>query len=244
MTTAKTTPMMNFSAGSYLDGLALLTLLVCWIGYTVYARKRAKETVCLSSVLARYRQDWMFRLLGRDNRIADASLLSSLRASVSFFASTSILVLAGLITGIAASEEAVGVLSTIPFVSTTTRELWELKMLVMLVIFVYSFFEFTWSLRLYNFACVIMGSAPLNHEVAGKNAEQEKYARTAGYIMTLAATHFNFGLRSYYFALATLSWFIDPWLLMVSAVMVVFILYSREFHSRVLRVLAEFRESQ
>lgn len=223
---------------SWLDWLALFTLLLLWIGYTAFSYQKGKATPCLASVLALYRKDWMYRLLGRDNRIADASLLSSLRASVSFFASTSILVMAGLITGIAASEEAVSVLSTLPFVTTSTRELWELKILVMLVIFVYTFFEFTWSLRLYNFTCVLMGSAPLMQDVSGKKIEQEIFARKSGHIMTLAANHFNYGLRGYYFALATMSWFIHPGLLMVSALAVVIILYRREFHSSVLDALS------
>ncbi|KEQ17728.1 membrane protein [Endozoicomonas numazuensis] len=223
---------------SWFDWFALLSLIVLWVGYTVFAYRKGQTTACLASVLALYRRDWMYRLLGRDNRIADASLLSSLRASVSFFASTSILVMAGLITGIAASEEAVGVLSTMPFVTTYTRELWELKVLVMLIIFVYTFFEFTWSLRLYNFTCVLMGSAPLMHDISGNKTEQKVFADKAGHILTLAANHFNYGLRAYYFALATLSWFIHPSIFIISTIMVVVILYRREFHSKVLDALS------
>ena len=69
----------------WFDAIALINLIVCWLGYTWYASHKGKETPCLASVLALYRRDWMLRLLNRDNRIADASLLSSLRASVSFF---------------------------------------------------------------------------------------------------------------------------------------------------------------
>ena len=221
-----------------LEALSLFNLLLCWLGYTWYASYKGKETPCLASVLALYRRDWMLRLLNRDNRIADASLLSSLRASVSFFASTSILVIAGLITGIAASEQAVGALSTLPFVVATTRELWEFKVLVMLIIFVYSFFEFTWSLRLYNFTCVMVGSAPLTYEVKENEVEQQVFARRSSHIMTLAANHFNYGLRAYYFALSTMAWFVHPGLFMGTAVLVVVILYRREFHSTVLDALA------
>ncbi len=224
--------------GSFLDWLALFAMLLCWVGYTVYSRRKGRETPCLASVLALYRRDWMLRLLKRDNRIADASLLTNLRAGVSFFASTSILVIAGLIAGIAASEEAVGILSTFPFVSTTTRELWEFKVLVMVIIFVYSFFEFTWSHRLYNFASVIMGSAPLCEDIDGRPVEQQVFATRAGQIMTEAAYHFNLGLRAYYFAMASMAWFINPWLLILTSMLVVVILYCREFHSKVLKVLA------
>ena len=226
------------TGGSWLDWVALINLLVCWLGYTRYAHFRAKETPCLSSVLALYRKDWMLCLLERDNRIADASLLYSLRSSVSFFASTSILVIAGLITGIAASEEAVGVLSDLPFVSTNTREMWELKVLFMVMIFVYTFFEFTWSLRLYNFTCVMMGSAPLVCEIRDNQTEKQVFARRSGHIMTLAANHFNYGLRAYYFALSTMIWFIHPLWFILSSILVVVILYRREFHSRVLDAMA------
>ena len=229
---------MAVSGGSWLDWVALFNLLVCWLGYTRYAHFRGKETACLSSVLALYRNDWMLRLLERDNRIADASLLYSLRSSVSFFASTTILVIAGLITGIAASEEAVGVLSDLPFVSTNTREMWELKVLFMVFIFVYTFFEFTWSLRLYNFTCVMMGSAPLVWEIRDNQTEKQVFARRSGHIMTLAASHFNYGLRAYYFALSTMVWFIHPLLFIFSSILVVVILYRREFHSRVLDAMS------
>ena len=225
---------MFTTAASWIDALAMLNLLVCWLGYTLYAIARGKHSLCLATMLARYRREWMLRLLERENRIADASLLYSLRSSVSFFASTSILIIAGLITGIAASDEAVSVLLTLPFMTANTRDLWELKVLVMLVIFVYSFFEFTWSLRLYNFTCVMVGAAPLTQEVIGRTKDKCQFSNRTGQVMTLASRHFNYGLRSYYFALATIVWFINPLLFMGSTFLVVFILYRREFHSLVL----------
>ena len=224
--------------GSWIDALALFNLLLCWVGYTRYAAWKGKRSLCLASVMARYRQEWMQEMLQRDNRISDASLVNSLRSNVSFFASTSILIIAGLITGTAASEEAVSVLSTLPFVTTHTRALWELKVLVMLVVFVYSFFAFTWSLRLYNFSCVLVGSAPQVTETGMLSAQHILFARRASQIMTLASKYSNYGLRSYYFALATIAWFINPLLFIASTLLVVVILYRREFHSAVLETLA------
>lgn len=229
---------MSGGIGTLLDWIALAAFVLLWVGYTAFAYHKGKTTPCLASVLALYRRDWMYRLLGRDNRIADASLIQSLRASVSFFASTSILIIAGLVTATAASEEAVGVLSTIPFVTTNTRELWELKIVVMLVIFVYTFFEFTWSLRLNNIVCVLFGSAPLCQDINGHKTRQGVFATRSAHIMTLAANHFNYGLRGYYFGMATLAWFIHPVLFMGTTALVVFILFRREFHSEVLDALA------
>src|SRR5690606_41250626 len=50
----------------------------------------------------------------------------------------------------------------------------------------------------------------------------------------MAAHSFNLGLRSYYFALAMLSWFINPWVFMAITAGVVYVLYRREFKSEVL----------
>jgi len=53
----------------------------------------------------------------------------------------------------------------------------------------------------------------------------------------MAANQFNFGLRSYYFGMTMLAWFVSPWLFMLMSAGVVFVLYRREFHSDVLEVM-------
>ena len=59
----------------------------------------------------------------------------------------------------------------------------------------------------------------------------------AAQVISLAAHQFNQGLRSYYFGLAMLAWFINPWLFMLTTTGVVLVLYRREFHSKVLQVM-------
>ena len=58
-------------------------------------------------------------------------------------------------------------------------------------------------------------------------------------LITLAAVHFNRGLRGFYFATALLAWFIHPVALIAASVWVVLVLYRREFHSRTLALLRE-----
>lgn len=53
----------------------------------------------------------------------------------------------------------------------------------------------------------------------------------------MAAHTFNYGLRAYYFGMATLAWFINPWFFMLVTAGVVLVLYQREFHSGVLAVM-------
>ena len=221
-----------------LDTVILVYMLVLWLGYTLFANYQGRTHTCLASVLLLYRKQWLLRMLKRDNRIADASLLDQLRSSVSFFASTTILVIAGLSTGLAASEQGLSILSHLPVTDTDTRELWEYKMLVMIAIFIYAFFEFSWAVRLYNYAAVFMGSAPLPREVESNKDWADAYAESGARTISLAAKHFNYGLRAYYFGLATLVWFASVWLYLVLGTAVVVILYRREFHSKALKTMA------
>jgi len=54
-----------------------------------------------------------------------------------------------------------------------------------------------------------------------------------------AAEAFNDGLRAYYFSFAALAWFISPLAMVLVTLIVVAILYSREFHSEVLHLLRD-----
>jgi len=53
----------------------------------------------------------------------------------------------------------------------------------------------------------------------------------------LAAETFNDGLRSYYFSFAVMGWFFSPIAFVVTTLLIVAILYNREFQSDVLDVL-------
>ena len=54
---------------------------------------------------------------------------------------------------------------------------------------------------------------------------------------SMAANNFNSGLRTYYFSIAMLTWFISPWVLMGASALIVVILFRREFKSSTLKIL-------
>jgi uncharacterized membrane protein len=219
------------------DLLAILWLTLCWVGYTRYAIWRARDTPCLASVLHLYREDWMRRMLLRDNRIADANVIGSLERNASFFASSTLIILAGVLTALGASEQAFTLLAELPLTQPVSRQLSELKLLALALIFVYAFFTFSWCMRQYNFAAVLIGSAPLIGERNVSDQERKSFASRSARVISMAANHFNFGLRAYYFGLATLTWFIHPLVYMAVTAGVVLVLYRREFHSKVLQVM-------
>jgi uncharacterized membrane protein len=83
---------------SLADWFAASWFLLAWAGYTRYADRKALKRDCLSNILHRQRRRWMDEMLARENRVADASLLANLERNVAFFASSTLIILAGILT--------------------------------------------------------------------------------------------------------------------------------------------------
>lgn len=230
------TEALVFIEDNWQNLLAVGWFFLCFIGYAFYASASAKQTHCLSSVLHRYRVDWMEKMLERDIRVSDTASISNLERSVSFFASTTMLILAGLVTVLGSTEKAIDVIADIPFVTQVTAAEWEMKLLLLVILFVFAFFKFTWSLRQYGFATVMIGGTPMPSDQMMDSARNAFAIRNAN-MMSLAANNFNAGLRTFYFSLAVLGWFINVWFFVILSTGVVLVLYRREFKSRTLAEL-------
>jgi uncharacterized membrane protein len=225
-------PLIGFITSSAWDLIALLWFLCCFKGYLYYAQIKSYDTPCLANVLHKYRFEWMLHMLEREVRIADETTIANLERSVSFFASTTILIIAGLITLLGSNDVVTKVLSNIPVITTGVNG-WTFKIMLLIVVFLYAFFKFTWSLRQYGFLSVMVSSAPTPADQISDEAKQFHAERIA-LMCSKAAGNFNIGLRTYYFSVSVLAWFIDPALFMFSAAFVSVILYRREFRSETL----------
>jgi uncharacterized membrane protein len=221
---------------SWLDAVAFVWFVAWWVGYGHYADYRKSAQRGLVGLGHAYRLGWAREMLRRENRITDASLIGNLMTSVSFFASTTILIIAGIITVLGAVDSVMRVTGDLPFVKQTSRELFEMKLVVLLGIFVGAFFKFTWSIRQFNLLSILIGSAPGNTDRTG---EHERFARKAARVNGLAGDEFHRGIRAYYFGLATLTWFVQPLFYMAATALVVLVLYRQNFRSEVLRAMQE-----
>jgi uncharacterized membrane protein len=100
-----------------IDLIALAYFFLLWIGYARYAKHRAKKNqqASLSRSLRNHREAWALRLLKRDMRMTDASLLANQERVVGFFASTTLLLMAAIFTALTTSEQIAELTSHIPF---------------------------------------------------------------------------------------------------------------------------------
>lgn len=218
------------------DALALGWFFFCWIGYAVYADRRRKGSLSLASALHEYRLRWMARVLERENRIADTVVLQTVMRSDNLFITTTLFIIAGLIGGLNAVDRVQTLVSGIGFIATSSHETWQLKMLILIGIFIYAFFKFTWSLRQFNFTLMLFASAPMPSE--REAPDRAEFVTRAATMVTHGFASFNRGLRAYFFGLAALAWFIQPWALVLATSWVVVVLYARDFRSETLMTLA------
>ncbi|CAA7622371.1 DUF599 domain-containing protein [Magnetospirillum sp. SS-4] len=226
--------MISFPLLPAADLIAFATFMALWVGYTVFADRRTLRGQSLLAATGRHRRTWMRGLCDRDARVADSALLGNLMRSVSFFASASILIIGGLLALLGAGERAYAVVRDLPLVDASGHGVFQAKVMLLTVVFVYAFFQITWSLRQFNYSCVLLGAAP-NPDAS--DAVKDRFAEHAARLNALAADSFNRGLRGYYFALAMMSWFLHPGLFVLTSGVVVAVLYRREFHSKTLKAL-------
>ena len=220
---------------SLVDMLALSVFIVVWYGYTVFARRKAKTTDCIARSLHQHRIHWMYEVISREVRVSEAALLANLERNIAFFASSTLLILAGIFTLFAKVETLEVVISSLPFAAEVNHLAIQLKLSLLAFIFVLSFFQFTWSMRQYGFLNVMIGAAPL--DLSGANENLTAYAKQMAIVQDQAAHSYNYGLRSYYFALAAMCWFFHPFLLIFMSLWVVYTLFTREFNSKAVKAI-------
>jgi uncharacterized membrane protein len=219
------------------DWVAVALFFPAWAGYATFARRRVGKQPSLLATTNRVRRQWMLQTTYREVRVIDGVVIQNLSTSPSFFASTTILIIGGLLAVLGTTDKATEIVRELPFAARTTAFVFDVKILLLLGIFVYAFFRFTWSMRQYTFGALLVAAAPEARRFDEEGLSREDFADKAGRIVGMAAETFNDGLRAYYFSFAVIGWFFSPLVFIAASVGVVYILYRREFRSDVLGVL-------
>jgi uncharacterized membrane protein len=212
-----------------LDLVALAVFVVGWAGYNLVFDRWLARPSGLNQHLKALRLHWMRRLLERENRITDAALVGHTMHSTSFLGSATLLLLAALVGVVGNVDSIWRLVGELSFAASTSKAVFEAKLLLLIGIFVFGFLKFTWALRQFNYLCAMIGAAP---PTGAPPALRERSAAHLATLLTLAVTSFNGGLRAYYFALAALTWLVGPLFFIATTVWVVLVLLRRQFLSR------------
>lgn len=220
------------------DFAALSYMLVAWCAYAVYVRRRAKagKLPSLSRGLTMHRRAWVQRMLKRDMRMTDASLLGNQERVVGFFASSTLLLLAAIFTAISSSNLISEMAAQLPFAEPQSPQQVQFKLFVLALVLIYAFFTVTWSLRQYGFVNILMGAAPLPEEDLD-GVSRKRYVDSLVKLLDRAGHDNNSALRAYYFCLAMLFWLFHIAFFVVATTLIIGILYHRECSSAAVRTM-------
>ena len=203
--------------------VALLALLWVVMGWIIEHPPASYPTVTV--LMGEMRREWMREFVRRDNRIFDAQIIASLRQGTAFFASTSILAVGGVLALMGNVAPLTGLAAEIG--EDRPALLWQLRLVPAALLLTHAFLKFVWANRVFGYASVTMGAVPSE---PGHPRALPRAMRAAELIIR-AALNFNRGLRSMYFALASLAWLAGPWALGAASVLVAAFLVRREFTS-------------
>jgi uncharacterized membrane protein len=220
---------------SSLDVLAVLWFGLAFMGYQNLSRIRALEQRSIAGAVQRHRVQWMREMAKRDNRMADSHLMQQLGQGNAFFASTSAIAIGALSSLFGAGEKMHAMIEKLPFVTHTDAVVFDVKLLLLIAVFVYAFFKFAWGFRLSHYCGIMIGATPQASEA--NSAECEKHADAVSALIGIAADHANRGLRAFYFAIAAMTWIFHPVLFIVATTWVLAILVRRDYFSYSRRVL-------
>lgn len=217
--------------------------LICYFAYNLVVPQIEKLRPSLSTIMNMQRRRWVSNATRRETPF-DAILSGNIMGSVSFLASTAVLLILAIFAVFGQVPALMDALASLSLDRTYTALDVQLHLVVMLAMFVLAFFAFTLSLRQFNHFCIMLGA--LDHESPA--SEEEIDAITA--MNALGARNFNSGVRAYYFSVSTVAWFVSEWLPIVVTLLTIGILAHREFFSSAHRtaasaaVIAARREQQ
>lgn len=214
---------------STLDLAAIAFFIATWTIYALATENCAYGKRGLNAHMNRYRYLWMERMLAREVRIIDTQIIATLQNGNAFFASTSLIAVGGTLTLLHSSDQVLEVIGALPFGIRTTATQWEAKTMGLAIIFVYAFFKFAWSYRLFNYVAIMIGATP-PFELKD-TAESKAHIARVGRLSEVAGMHFNRGQRAFFFALGYLGWFVSAWVFIAATLAVLFVTWRRQFAS-------------
>ncbi|MFT3687700.1 DUF599 domain-containing protein [Paenirhodobacter sp.] len=216
------------------DFAALVFLVGSWLWIGWLTEHPPPHRPSMGKLMEGYRREWMRQFVTRMPRLFDGAMIDGLRQSTTFFASTALIAIGGGLALIGNPEQITSLAQEFALASGP-RLLWETRILTAVLFGANAFLKFVWSHRLFSYAAIAMAAVPNDpaDPLAYPRAEQ------AARVNINAAKSFNRGLRSVYFALATLAWLLGPLAMFGATLFTLGVLWRREFGSSSRRALLE-----
>jgi uncharacterized membrane protein len=205
--------------------LALLLVFVLWGLYEPILNWLGRGT--LNAQLHVVRLRWMRMSLEshRENRVFDGILLGQLSASMSFFGSATLIVLASLLGALAGIGGVHAALTRLEFFPPISLGLFTTYFAALALIMAFSFFSFTYAIRKLGYTVAMIGGL---NEARSSNAHSQVMIAQTAVVLTEAVKSLNNGIRGYYFAVSALFLFVGPYIAIAMTLLISGVLIYRQ----------------
>ena len=224
----------HLSLLSMLDWAAAALMCGLWLLLSWVIENPPKSRPSVTVLMSQRRRDWMQVFVHREPRIFDSQILGSLRQGTSFFASTCIFAIGGVLALIKNTDPLRGVTADVTAMAIPALVI-QIKLGLVALFLTNAFLKFVWANRVFGYCAVMMSAVPNDP----KDPLAHSRAAQAGELNIRAALSFNRGLRAMYFALGALAWLLGPVALIVTTFIVSWIVGAREFGSVTRDILLE-----
>ncbi len=204
-------------------------LIVAYYVFTAYkSRENPAYTVQAVNIIAR--TAWVESIMqdGGKEVLAVQTLRNSTMAAT-FLASTSVLLIIGVLTLSAQGDKMEGTWHALNIAGNTLNELWLTKLLIMLMDMLVAFFSFSMAVRVFNHVGYMI-NVPLT-----RNHKMIRPQHVAIHL-NRAGKFYSIGMRAYYFAVPLVFWLFGPLFMLLATMAMILTLYRLD---RAPKVLAE-----
>jgi uncharacterized membrane protein len=180
-------------------------VLVVYHAHLAYMVRTRPLTTAIG-ITNHLRGHWVESVMADKRDILAVQTLRNWVMASSFLASSAILITLGLLSAAASPEKIMEITPSLGTYASEHRGLWLLKIMVLVINFFASFFNFTLAIRYYNHVNFMINvPQDLAHKITPEYITD---------ILNRGMFHYTFGMRGYYLAIVLILWLFGPiWML-------------------------------
>ncbi len=183
----------------------------------LYIKVRQKPLSTAIGITNHARQMWVRGVIRDKHDILAVQTLRNQVMAATFLASTAILISLGSFSAAFRSGVFGEISHALNFFGTKTETLWMLKLMLLGILFFYTFFNFTLSIRYYNHAGFMINAFEHNDATVSEQAVTQ--------VLNHGALHYTIGMRGFYLSVPIALWLFGPIYMLTGSLVLIAVLY-------------------
>ena len=202
----------------YFEAILAGTGFVLLLSYHIFLFRKVKTKPLETSIgiTDRLRRDWVEVVMSERRDILAVQTIRNWVMASSFLASTAVIVDIALVNAAFGSGVGFNISNELNFFGAESHSLWLIKFMVLILDFLFAFFNFALSIRYYNHT-----SYAIN--IPSKQEPMVTYEAISA-IINHGSIHYTLGMRAYYLSVPLLLWLFGPSWMLAGSIGILFVL--------------------